>query len=171
MNGTGLLKQVKGFFAGVGERKRFEREDACVLKVLLSLAAVDGDFSKDEVGRFKDFATACRGYNGESFADLWEKALHSAGYLYLQSTLLSKDELVKAFVRESEEDFVAEISLDTESDRNRAFKRLEAMAMADGEYSEIERSCIEALLKRVKDVRQKELEFRFSRAAVYGEGR
>ena len=165
MNKNGIFAQLKEFFADMAGKNRFERADFVLLKAALMLAAVDGDVSEDEVAHFKDFAAKCRGYSGESFGDLWENAMRSAGYLLLQSRFLSRDELVEAFVKESEGDFVGEAIQETSAERNRAFKFLERMAMADGEYSEIERACIAALMQRVKAERERILAERYSRAA------
>ena len=40
--------------------------------------------------------------------------------------------------------------------------------MADGDYSEIERDCIVALVKKVKAVREKALAERYPRGAKFG---
>ena len=42
------------------------------------------------------------------------------------------------------------------------------MAMADGDYSEIERDCIVALVKKVRSVREKALAERYPRGAKFG---
>ena len=93
--------------------------------------------------------------------------MRSAGYLLLQSRFLSRDELVETFVRESERDFVGEIMLETSGERARAFEFLDRMAKADGDYSEIERACVIALVKRVETMRKKALAERYPRAAEF----
>ena len=164
---NGLMNRIKDLFAGLTGKNRFEKLDFVLLKTTLMLAAVDGEVAADEVVRFKDLAAKCRGYSGESFETLWEAALRSAGYLLLQSRFLGHDELIAAFVKEAEKDFVGEVVLETSEERIRAFDFLDRMAMADGEYSEIERDCIVALVKKVKAAREKALAERYPQGAKF----
>lgn len=165
MNNDTLFEKMKDFFGGlVG--KRFCYGDAVLLKTALMLAAVDGEVSDAEVDRFKEFAKMCRGYNDTSFEKLWEKAMRSAGYLYLQSRFLSTDELVAAFVEEAKDDFIDKLSMDTYEEREEAFNLLEKMAMADGEYSEVERKSIAALNAAVQAERDRVLADRYTRVTV-----
>ena len=164
---NGLMNRIKGLFAELTGKSRFERLDFVLLKTALMLAAVDGEVAEDEVERFKDLAAKCRGYSGETFETLWDAALRSAGYLLLQSHFLGHDELVAAFVKEAEKDFVGEVILETAEERIRAFDFLDRMAMADGEYSEIERDCIVALVKKVKATREKALAERYPQGAKF----
>ena len=164
---NGLMNRIKDVFAGLTGKNRFEKLDFVLLKTALMLAAADGEVAADEVERFKELAANCRGYSGESFETLWEAALRSAGYLLLQSHFLGHDELVPAFVKEAEKDFVGEVILETAEERIRAFDFLDRMAMADGEYSEIERDCIVALVKKVKAAREKALAERYPQGAKF----
>ena len=165
--GNGLMNRIKDLFAGLTGKNRFERLDFVLLKTALMLAAADGEVAADEIVRFKDLASKCRGYSGESFDSLWDAALRSAGYLLLQSRFLGHDELIAAFVKEAEKDFVGEVILETAEERIRAFDFLDRMAMADGGYSEIERDCIVALVKKVKAVREKVLAERYPQGAKF----
>ena len=165
--GNTLMGRLKNIFAELTGKNRFERLDFVLLKTTLMLAAADGEVAADEVVRFKELAAKCRGYNGETFETLWDAALRSAGYLLLQSHFLGHDELVAAFVKEAEKDFVGEVILETAEDRVRAFDFLDRMAMADGEYSEIERDCIVALVKKVKAAREKALAERYPQGAKF----
>ena len=168
MNGNGIFDRMKGIFADLTGKKRFGKEDIVLLKTALMLAAVDGEVGADEVGRFKELAAQCRGYNGESFDALWEKALRSAGYLLIQSRFLGEDELAEVFAKEAEREFVETVVLETREERTRAFELLDRMAMADGDYSAVERACIAALAKKVKAARNQAIAERFSRAAAFG---
>lgn len=168
MKMNGVFAQMKEFFAGLAGKDKFEKADFFLLKTALMLAAVDGEVGDDEVARFREFAAKCRGYSGESFDELWENALRSAGYLLLQSRFLERDELVAAFVREAEADFVAEAVQETSGERARAFRFLEQMAKADGEYSEIERACLESLVQTVKSVREQTIAARYPHATRFG---
>ena len=163
-----MMGRLKNIFAELTGKNRFEKLDFVLLKTALMLAAADGEVAADEVARFKDLAAKCRGCSGESFEALWEAALRSAGYLLIQSHFLGHDELVAAFVKEAEKDFVGEVILETAEERIRAFDVLDRMAMADGEYSEIERDCIVALVKKVRAVREKALAERYPQGAKFG---
>ena len=162
-----MFGRLKGLFAELTGRGGFDRTDFVLLKTALMLAALDGEVAEDEIARFRELAEKCRGYSGDSFATLWDSAVRSAGYLLLQVRFLDKDELVAAFVREAEKDFVGEIVLETSAERTRAFEVLERMAMADGDYSEIERAAIAALVKKVKAARAKLLDERYPHAAKF----
>ena len=164
---SSLIVRMKDVLVGLAGKNRFEKMDVVLLKTTLMLAAVDGKVAADEVVRFKELAAKCRGYSGESFETLWDVALRSAGYLLLQSRFLGHDELVAAFVKEAEKDFVGEVILETSAGRTRAFDFLDQMAMADGDYSEIERDCIVALVKKVKAAREKALAERYPQGAKF----
>ena len=164
---TDLINRLKGLFAELTGKNRFDRVDFVILKTMLMLAAVDGEVGDDEVERFRELAAKCRGYSGETFETLWDAAVRSAGYLLLQTRFLDREELVAAFVKEAERDFVGEIVIALAPDRERAFDRLERMASADGDYSDIERACITALSQKVKTTREKLLDERYPRAAKF----
>ena len=167
MGKNGIFDRMKGLFADWTGKNRFGKEDFVLLKTTLMLAAVDGEVGADEVSRFKELAEKCRGYNGESFGDLWELALRSAGYLLIQSRFLGPDELAAAFVKEAEKDFVGTVILKTKEERSRAFELLERMAMADGDYSAVERASIAALAQKVKSASDQAIAERYSRAARF----
>jgi len=162
-NGS-LIGVIREFIDGIDRRRGFCGVDAAVLKTAMMLAAVDGQVGVAEMAFFRRLAETCRGFNEHAFEDLWEKALHSAGYLFLQSRLMGKDKLVDAFLREAEGDFLKEIALEPSEERERAFACLEKMAEADGDYSEIERVCIQSLSKMVGELRRLALASHFSRA-------
>ena len=164
---NGIFDRMKGLFADLTGKNKFGKEDFVLLKTALMLAAVDGEVGADEVGRFKELAAKCRGYNGESFEALWEQALRSAGYLLIQSRFLGPDELAAAFVKEAEKDFVGTVVLETRAERVRAFELLDRMAMADGDYSAIEHACIAALAQKLKTARDQFIAERYSRAARF----
>ena len=164
---NGIFDRMKGLFADLTGKNKFGKEDFVLLKTALMLAAVDGEVGADEVGRFKELAAKCRGYNGESFEALWEQALRSAGYLLIQSRFLGQDELAAAFVKEAEKDFVGTVVLETRAERVRAFELLDRMAMADDDYSAVEHACIAALAQKVKTEWDKTIAERYPRAARF----
>ena len=167
MKKIGLIDRMRDVFAELTGKNKFDRLDFAILKTLLMLSAVDGEVGDGEVGRFKELAAKCSGYNGEAFDTLWDAAVRSAGYLLLQSRFLDREKLVAAFVREAEKDFVGELALEISTERDRAFELLERMAMADGDYSEVERACISTLAQRVAVAREKALAERYPRAAKF----
>ena len=167
MSKEGLFDQMKVMFSGLMGRDGFRKEDFVLLKTALMLAAVDGEVSAEEVNRFKELAERCHGYCGKSFEALWEEALRSAGYLLLQSRFLDREGLVALFVKEAEKDFVGTVSLETKEERARAFDMLDRMAMADGDYSAVERAAIAALAQKVKTARDEAIAERYSRAARF----
>ena len=167
MTKSGIFDRMKGLFADWTGRNKFDKEDFVLLKTALMLAAVDGEVGADEICRFKELAEKCRGYNGESFDALWEQSVRSAGYLLLQSRFLGQDELAAAFVKEAEKDFIGALILETREERVRAFELLDRMAMADGDYSAVERACIAALAQKVKCERDQAIAARYSRAAMF----
>lgn len=162
-----LIGHLKSVFAKLAGKRRFDRTDFVILKTALMLAAVDGEVAPGEIARFRELAAKCRGYGGETFEGLWDSAVRSAGYLLLQSHFLDRRGIVAEFVNEAAKDFVGEIVLETSAQRQRAFEFLDRMAMADGEYSEVERACVAALAKRVVAVRKKALDRRYPRAANF----
>lgn len=167
MGANVIIKRMKEAFADITGANRFGREDAVLLKTALMLAAVDGEVSESEVSSFRELASKCRGFNGASFEELWDGALRSAGYLMLQSRFLGRDELVATFVNEAEKDFVGVAALETSEERHAAFRLFERMAAADGEYSEIERACLDALSKRVEAAWKQSVSDRYPRAAAF----
>ena len=165
---NGLIGRMKDILAGLSKKNGIDELDFVVLKTTLMLAAVDGEIAEEEIERFKELAAKCRGYSDESFKALWDAAVRSAGYLLLQSRFLEREELVATFVKEAEKGFVGEVALETSAERIRAFECLDRMAMADGERSSIEHECIEALVRKVEEVRESEIAARYPLAAKFG---
>ena len=163
-----LYGKVREFFQDICGGDRIGKLDFGILRTLMLLASVDGDISAQEMDFFREMAGQVRGGEGAPFEDLWKSALHGAGYLLLQKRLLPKEALVAEFVREAEGDFVAEVAQEVSSERTRAFKCLEEMAKADNDYSEVERACVEALTKRVKEKRDELIAARYPRAVIPG---
>jgi len=164
---TGIIGKLRDFLDGVTGRNRFDRLDFAVLKSLMALAAVDGEVSRDEIAFFQEAARKCRGFSGESFEALWEKSVRSAGYLLFQANLLPPEGIAAAFVSEAEDDLVCELALEPSSRRAQVFEMLETMAGSDGSYSSVERLCLDALVRRVRDAREKALAERYPRGASY----
>ena len=162
-----MLEKLKKLFDEMSGRNRFGMFDSAVLRTMMMLAAVDGEISDAEIEAFRNLSAKCRAKEGEAFDSLWETALRSAGYLQLQSRFLAKDELVALFVKETEGDFTRAIVLEEKQEFAWAFRNLEALATADGDYSEVERACITALYERAKAARDQAIAERYPRAVVF----
>jgi len=132
------------------EPRAFDVLGCAVLKTMLMLAAVDGLVSASELNVFRDQAFKYSGLADELFDSLWRGALHSAGYLELQARILRKDDLVKEFVSEAESVFVPALQATPRVRWTNAFDCLNAIAGADGNFSPVEKACINALVDRVK---------------------
>jgi len=99
-----VFDKMRGLLDDIRGKNKFGKLDFGTLKAMMMLAAVDGEVTADEIGRFREMAEQCHGYNGEAFEALWDSALHSAGYLLLMSRILPPEGLVGAFVCEAEKD-------------------------------------------------------------------
>ena len=102
--------------------------ESSVLKAMMMLAAVDGEISREEMSLYRDLAQ-------ESSDELWERSVRAMAYIGFLSEMLQPEEIVREYVRE------------TGRMPRRFIAALERMASADGNYSRIERDCIEALAK------------------------
>ena len=143
------------------------RLDFALLRAELMLAAVDGEISEDELSLFRSAASRFRDNVGGLTAEsLWDSALHAAGYLLLQARLLPKDGIVAAFVKEASGDLVRELAGASEEARGNVRDALEKMASVDGDCSEVERACIQALMLRVLEERDAARLQRFPRGQI-----
>lgn len=122
-----------------------------ILKAMMMVAAVDGHISPLEMQAFWSNAKKFNNVSPNDLPQLWKSALSSAGYLAMQAMVMPKDELVSEFLRTVDADFVHLVTKASHEVRKNAFKCLKAMAEADGDYSDIEKDCIGALLKLVRE--------------------
>lgn len=135
--------------------RRLGQTDFAVLRTLMLLAAVDGVVSRGEWACFRSILGEYEdGVGGLTREALWNSALHGAGYLILQSQLLSRDDLIEAFADEAGADFVGGMSVGSDDEIRTAFSRLNRMAQADGTFSDLERACIQALERRISEERR-----------------
>ncbi len=123
-----------------------------LLKAMMMVAAVDGEITKDEVACFWQRARQCKDVDAAWLDDVWKSALSSAGYLAMQSLLMTRDELVAEFLRVVDEDFTKRFVPAPHDVRRNAYRFLKAMAEADGDYSDVEKACIGALVQHVRDI-------------------
>jgi len=136
-------------FSGTG---RFCLEDLSCLQVALMVAALDGRILPREYEMFGRLAQRCAGATPEKVDAALDAALRSAGYLFLQSGRLQADALASLFADEALKILSDGFSLSEPERIRAAFEMWRTMAESDGDYSEIERQCLEMLRLRVREV-------------------
>ena len=151
MQKNSVFDRLRAIIDHLKGKDRIGKLDLGVLQTMMMLAAMDGDISDKEISAFKEMASGCRGYDSASFQALFESTLRSAGYLLVLTRFLDHDALVAAFVREAEKPFTVPVARESTEDRTCAVGCLVRLAEADGDFSKIERDCIDALAKRVED--------------------
>ena len=160
---TGMVKKVLGIlsceaFADIGQApSRLGKADACVLKVAMSIAALDGSVTDAELAAFERLAKQCRGYSAESAKAVFRAGLRTAGYVELAARALSEKELLAVFAEEIERLLPYGFIFGNPAEVRRAFVMWIAMAMSDGTYSSIERKAISLFAKSVGDRQQTKL--------------
>ena len=135
----GKVMRVSGSEFQVSGRELKGGEDQlgwAVFRAVMMLAAVDGEIDKEELSLYRELAERMRGGNVARFDDLWAESVKEMAYIGFLSEMLSPEELVREFVREAGAGLGAD-----------GIATLERMAVADGDYSRIERDCISALAK------------------------
>jgi len=132
---------------------RFGKLDYGILQVALMVAALDGDIAKAEVDTIGDLAKTCRGYSEATAAAAFDAALRSAGYLALLAKVGTRAKLLSAFLDEALLALPSGFLNGELSDVRRAFVMWTALAMSDGDYSDIEREAIRMLEKTWVDMK------------------
>ena len=127
-----------------------------VFRAVMMLAAVDGEIDKEELSLYRELAEKFREGDAADFDALWAESVKGMAYIGFLSEMLEPEDLVR--------EFVCEVGKGLGAD---GIAALERMAMADGEYSEIERDCIVALVKKVKAAREKALAERYPQGAKF----
>ena len=122
-----------------------------VLKAMIMLSAVDGNITRPELELFWKYVREGEDLNEEIVSALWKDSLKAAGYLAMQALVLTPDELTLEFLEEVDDCFVQRVKGASKEVKVFAFEWLEAMAMSDENYSDIERKCIAALVRQVRD--------------------
>lgn len=122
-----------------------------VLKTMMMLSAVDGNITRPELELFWEYVRKSEGLAEDAVSSLWKDSLKAAGYLAMQALVLSSDELTLEFLKEADSCFVQRVKGAPKEVKVLAFEWLEAMAMCDENYSDIERKCISALVRQVRD--------------------
>ena len=136
-------------FRTVGRIKaaKLGKTDFGIVKVAFMVAALDGEVTDAEYKAFDALAKKCRGYSAKAAAKALDEAMRSAGYLMLLAGRASDAELVKAFLAEAQAALPLGFAYLSIEEVRRAVVTWIAMGLSDGDYSERERLCIEALRK------------------------
>jgi len=140
-----FLSDIKmDYFAEFSKAKKNAAElDFGVLTVAMMVAALDGRIEPSEWAAFRRLADVSRTSAIEGGA-LWDSAVRAAGYILVQSQILTERQLILAFVREAAKALPEGFANGLPADVRRAFVMWVSMAMSDGEYSGVERKCINA---------------------------
>lgn len=157
MFGMNIAKLIDGFKLRVQKslvmNERIGKTDLGILKVAFMIAALDGEITDAEYAAFDAYAKKCRGYTPENAEAALREAMHSAGYLLLLSKRVGMRELVKAFVEEAKAALPDGFAFCSIEDVRRAVVTWIAVGLSDGDYSDRERACIEALRRNFAEIR------------------
>lgn len=110
---------------------------ANALKAMMMLAAVDGEVAKEELAFYRELADGLQDGGSPNAGGMWERSVRAMAYVGFLSEMLPPEALVREFVREASKGMAPE-------NRIRLRTALERMAAVDGEYSRIERACVQA---------------------------
>lgn len=136
--------------ARAGDARKLGALDAGVLQVALMVSALDGEVLPAEMEAYARLLRTCRGFVPGSEKAALETACRRAGYLVMlaQSGLHTPEDRVAAFVDEAIAALPGGLLDGSIADLRRAFVMWMTMALADGDYSGIERAGLEALRDR-----------------------
>jgi len=131
--------------------------DRSVLMVSLMVAGLDGTILSAEYAAFETLSKSCRGASAKNTRACLDAAVPFAGRLVVmaQTGAYDEKERLAAFVEMAEEVLPKRFSCGTLADLRRAFVLWVAMAVADGEFSELERQAIAALAAQFATMRTK----------------
>ena len=134
-------------------KDRIVKTDLGILKVAFMVAAIDGEVADDEYALFDRLAKKCRGYSEEAASAALDEAMRSAGYLLMLSRRVKGPEFVKAFVAEASAALPEGFAYLSLAEIRQAVVTWIMMGMGDGDYSDREIKCIEALRRRFAEIR------------------
>lgn len=135
----------------------FGNKDACVLKISLMVAALDGVVADEELHEVQALL-AEKVKSEETRKTLWAECLRCAGYVLLLAKIFSRDELVSAFVQESLDILIPELPSLEPDVINQAFDAWTAVAKSDGDFCALEMDALAALRKAVQEQQTRLLE-------------
>ena len=126
--------------------------DISILTISFMMSAVDGHVDQSEYDCFMELARHMDGFSEEQALAALDEAEHSAGYLELIARKnVSEDMFLSAFMKEAEHalDMRDVATFWDNAAACRAFLFWIAMAMADKEFSDIERKALELLRQHI----------------------
>lgn len=141
--------KIDSFSASGVDAVKLGDVDSAVLRVAMLVSALDGNVTDDELKAFGKLAKKCRGYTAASAKAVFDSGLRSAGYIELLARFADERTLLSAFAEEVFLALPARFHVGSDREIRRAFVMWLAMAMADGDYSPVERKAIGALTKIV----------------------
>lgn len=145
---------------------RIGKTDLGVLKVAFMVAALDGEVTESEYEVFDGLAKQCRGCTPVNAEQALAESMRSAGYLLLLARRVPCEKLVEAFVREAKAALPEGFADFELADVRRAFALWIAMGMGDGDYSDREKACIEALRQNFATMKVEHADEESARAAA-----
>lgn len=143
-----LIKLVNRIAEGVGAssaRRKPGALDLGILKVAMMVAALDGKVLDAEYKAYLNLAIRGFGLPRKAAVDSLVESMRAGGYLMLVAMKVGTRTLVKEFIAEACRALPAGFIRLPIADIRRAVITWTAMAISDGEYSDRERACIEAI--------------------------
>jgi len=118
-----------------------------IIFIALQVAALDGEVTDDEIRLVSDFAQSCPGASAEGRRKGCDFALRHAGYLSLIARMEGYTEEIRlnAFLEAVDAGLPGKFVQLSRDGLSYAFTFWTALAMADGDFSPIERKALEAL--------------------------
>lgn len=159
-----ILKLLNGIvFRSVGKtariRAKLKKTDLGILQVALMVSALDGVVLESEYAAFRLLARKGFGYSEAEVEYSLRQAMRPAGYmLLLASSGCSSETLAAEFMAEAKALLPSGFAYMSVKDVRQAVITWIAMAMSDGDYSERERMCIEALRLHFAELKASRIE-------------
>jgi len=150
MTKDSLLAKTLKILTGRNKAEGFRASDLAGLQVALMVAALDGKVLPEEFKSFERLAKKCEGATEEKVAKALDAALRVAGYVLLQSFRLSPKALAALFADEAEKLLPKNFLSGRPGAVRSALTMWLTIAMSDGDFSGIERSCLEGLFRRLR---------------------
>lgn len=148
-----LIKDFKLKAAGRIRAVKYGKTDYGIVKVAFMVAALDGEVSDDELKALCALLKKCRGYSRKTAGKVLDEAMRSAGYLLFLGRLASESALLRAFLSEAEAALPDGFAFLSVEEVRRAVVTWMALGMSDGDYSAREKKCVEALCKRLAELK------------------
>ena len=148
-----LISDIKVKTVGRIQAAKYGKIDYGVVKVAFMVAALDGEVSDEELAALDALLKKCRGYSRKTSVRVMNEAMRSAGYLLFLGRLASESTLLRVFLAEAEAALPDGFAFLSVEEVRRAVVTWMALGMSDGDYSAREKKCIEALCKRLAELK------------------